>query len=182
MDKLPHRNNGDTRGFTLIEAMITLAVMATLLAIGMPSYQGFIQRQRVDSAMHLLTAHMASARMTAITHRVPTVVCPSNGNGGCRTDGDWTHGWLMFTDRDGNRRPDLPKHILRDERAPIHSSLRIVSSSRRPQLRYQPTGHSYGSNLTVRICNGDRLMGTVIVNNSGRVRSARSPGSRPCMG
>ncbi len=182
MDKLPHRNNGDIRGFTLIEAMITLSVMATLLAIGMPSYQGFVQRQRVNSAMHLLTAHMASARMTAITHRVPTVVCPSNGNGGCRTDGDWTHGWLMFTDRDGNRRPDLPKDILRDERAPIHGSLRIMSSSGRSQLRYQPTGYSHGSNLTIRICQQDRLLGTVIVNNAGRIRSARSPGSRPCMG
>lgn len=170
------------QGLTLIELMTTLAVAATLLTIGLPSYQSFIERQRVSTALHLLTSHMASARMTAITHRVPTVVCPSNGAGGCRTDGDWTHGWLMFTDKDGNRRPDLPTDILRDERAPIHESLRIVSSSGRPQLRYQPSGYSYGSNITIRVCRGERLLGTVVVNNTGRVRSVRSPGARPCMG
>ncbi len=182
MGRMPCRHSARTPGFTLIEAMIVLAVMATLLAIGLPSYQNFIQGQRVNTAMHLLAAHMASARMTAISHRAPTVVCPSNGAGGCRTDGDWTQGWLMFLDKDGNRRPDLPTDILRDERAPIHGSLRIVSSAGRSQLRYQPTGYSYGSNITVRICREDRLLGTVIVNNTGRVRSARSPGTGPCMG
>ena len=133
----PH---GSTRGFSLIEAMVVMAVAAIGLAVGVPSYQGMIERTRISSAMHLLTAHMASARNTAISYRIPTVVCPSNQVGGCRTDGDWSQGWLMFFDPDGNRQPDLPQDILRDENAPIHPSLRIVSSSGRVQLRYLPDG------------------------------------------
>ena len=85
-------------------------------------------------------------------------------------------------DPDGNRQPDLPQDILRDENAPIHPSLRIVSSSGRVQLRYLPDGRSAGSNLTVRLCREDKLMGRVIVNNGGRVRSERASGSTPCMG
>jgi type IV fimbrial biogenesis protein FimT len=159
-----------------------MAITAIGLVIGSPSFQGMNERARVSSAMHLLTAHMASARNTAVTYRIPTVVCPSDRAGGCRTDGDWSQGWLMFFDADGNRQPDSRQDILRDENAPIHPSLRIVSSTGRIQLRYLPDGRSAGSNLSVRLCREDTLLAQVIVNNVGRIRSETSSGSTPCSG
>ena len=169
-----------TRGFTLLEAVTVMAIAVITVTVGVPSYQGMIESQRASSAMHLLTAHIASARMTAISYRVPTVVCPSDRAGGCRLDGDWSHGWLMFFDPDGNRQPDSRQDILRDENAPIHRSLRIVSSKGRPQLRYLPDGRSSGSNISVRLCREGTLLGRVIVNNVGRVRSEKATGSGPC--
>ena len=169
-------------GFSLVEALTVLAIATLLLLIGVPSYAGLVESQRASSAMHLLTAHMASARSTAITYRIPTVVCPSDRAGGCRRDGDWSQGWLMFFDADGNRQPDSRQDILRDENAPIHPSLRIVSSAGRTQLRYLPDGRSAGSNLRVRLCREDRLLAQVIVNNTGRVRSETASGSTPCRG
>ena len=162
------------RGFTLIEAIMVMMIASIWLVIGIPSYQALMENQRVSSAMHLLSAHMASARSTAITYRIPTVVCPSDRAGGCRSDGDWSHGWLMFFDPDGNRRPDSLQDVLREENAPIHPSLRIVSSRGRPQLRYLPDGRSAGSNLSVRLCRDDRLLGQVVVNNLGRVRTEKA--------
>jgi len=168
------------QGFSLLEALTVMTITALTLVLGVPSYQGMIQSQRASSAMHLLTAHIASARSTAISYRIPTVVCPSDRAGGCRMDGDWSHGWLMFFDPDGNRQPDSREDILRDENAPIHPSLRIVSSRGRPQLRYLPDGRSAGSNISVRLCREDVLLGRVIVNNVGRVRSEKASGSTPC--
>lgn len=168
------------RGVTLIEVAVTMTVLAICTAIAIPSYRTLIQRQRVDTAMHLLTAHMATARMTAVTRRSRTVVCPSDGNGGCRQDSDWTYGWLLFLDRDDNGKPDDPLDILREERAPSDRSLRILSTSGRQQLRYLPDGRSIGSNLTVRLCYDDQLKGEIMVSNSGRVRSARPKGEVPC--
>lgn len=169
-------------GFTLVEALTVLAITAILLLVGVPAYAGLMESQRASSAMHLLTAHMASARSTAITYRIPTVVCPSNRAGGCRLDGDWSQGWLMFFDADGNRQPDSRQDILRDENAPIHPSLRIVSSAGRTQLRYLPDGRSAGSNISVRLCREDTLLARVIVNNTGRIRSETASGSTPCHG
>ena len=173
---------GWPHGFTLVEALTVLAVASIGLALGVPSYKSFMERQRASTAMHLLTAHMASARSTAISYRIPTVVCPSDSAGGCRTDGDWSQGWLMFFDKDGNRKPDLREDILRDENAPIHPSLRILSSAGRSQLRYLPDGRSAGSNLTVRLCREGVLLGSVIVNNVGRIRSEKGSGSTACGG
>ena len=171
-----------TSGFSLVEALTVMAITTIGLLVGVPSFQGMSERARVSSAMHLLTAHMASARSTAITYRIPTVVCPSNRTGGCRTDGDWSQGWLMFFDKDGNRQPDVREDILRDENAPIHPSLRILSSTGRPQLRYLPDGRSSGSNITVRLCREDELLAQIIVNNAGRVRSETVSGTKPCAG
>ena len=56
----------------------------------------------------------------------------------------------------------------------------MVSSAGRPQLRYLPDGRSSGSNLRVRLCRDDTLLGQVIVNNVGRVRSESASGSKPC--
>jgi type IV fimbrial biogenesis protein FimT len=169
-------------GVTLMEMLIAMVIAIMLAGMAVPGYQHLVQRQRVDAAMHQLSAYMATARLTAINHRVVTVVCPSDGQGRCRQDGDWTHGWLMFLDRDGNRQPDDTWDILREERAPIHPSLRIVSGTGRPQLRYLPDGRSGGSNLTVRLCQDDILRGSVIVNNMGRVRAARPSRSQACGG
>ena len=176
---LPDRSRA---GFSLVEILTVLAIATVLLLIGVPSYAGLVQSQRASSAMHLLTAHMASARITAITYRIPTVVCPSDRAGGCRRDGDWSQGWLMFFDADGNRQPDSRQDILRDENAPIHPSLRIVSSAGRTQLRYLPDGRSAGSNISVRLCREDKLLARVIVNNTGRIRSEAASGSTPCSG
>ena len=174
--------DGSRAGFSLVEILTVMAIATVLLLIGVPSYAGLVQSQRASSAMHLLTAHMASARITAITYRIPTVVCPSDRAGGCRRDGDWSQGWLMFFDADGNRQPDSRQDILRDENAPIHPSLRIVSSAGRTQLRYLPDGRSAGSNISVRLCREDKLLARVIVNNTGRIRSEAASGSTPCSG
>ena len=174
------RTTRPASGFSLLEALTIMAISAIGLIIGIPSYRGLAERQQVTSAMHLFTAHMASARSTAITYRIPTVVCPSNRSGGCRKDGDWSEGWLMFFDADGNRQPDAREDILRDENAPIHPSLRILSSKGRPQIRYLPDGRSGGSNISVRLCRDDKLLAQVVVNNVGRIRSETFSGSRPC--
>ena len=77
-------------------------------------------------------------------------------------------------DRDGNRRPDKPEDIVQADNAPSSRHLRLISSMGRQQARYLPDGRSAGSNLTISICNVQgRLLATVVINNSGRIRSAR---------
>jgi type IV fimbrial biogenesis protein FimT len=166
-------------GFTLIEEMTVLAILAITLSIGLPAFGDALQRNRTQTTMHLLSADMAMARNSAIMRSAPVVVCPRDLGGGCGTGSDWGSGWIVFTDVDGNRVPDLEADILRSEDAPAdNSALRIVSS--RPLLRYQPDGRSANSNLTVHVCADDGILGQVIVNNLGRVRTSYQKAGAPC--
>ncbi len=168
-------------GFTLLELMVTLMIAVICLSLGVPSYQYVMRKQRTDTALHLLTSFFASARATAIAHRRITGVCPTDGiEPVCTPGGDWSHGWLMFMDADGNRQPDAPEDVLRIENVPLHGSLRMLSSSGRPQIRYLPDGRSAGTNLTVRVCTEELLLGEVIVSNTGRSRVTHPDGSGLC--
>lgn len=167
-------------GFTLVEMIIAMAVLAVLIAVGLPAFRTTLQGQRTGAAMHLLSSHLAHARLAAIQHRSVVMACPSNGRSLCRQDGDWSQGWMVFIDRDGNRQPDAPADILRVERPPLDAHMRMASGQGRPLVRYLPDGRSAGSNLTVRICREGALLGSVIVNNVGRVRSTRPTGAAPC--
>lgn len=51
------------RGFTLIEIMITVAILAIIASIALPSYRSYIERSRVPAALDALTIISAKMEM-----------------------------------------------------------------------------------------------------------------------
>ena len=120
---------------------------------------------------------------TAISRNQRAVLCPSSDGASCEAGTDWSTGWMLFVDEDGNRKPDASEEVLRVDLEPTSRHLRVVSTVGRQQLRYLPDGRSAGANLTISICNkaGD-VLGRVIVNNMGRPRSERPKSPTSCPG
>ena len=172
-----HRN----AGFTLIELAATLSVMAICTGVALPSMSRFVEHQRTAAATGSLLSHMGLARMAAISRNQRAVLCPSTDGATCEASTDWSHGWMLFLDEDGNRRPDARDEILRVDLEPTSRHLRVVSTTGRQQLRYLPDGRSAGTNLTLSICGKDgRVLARVIVNNMGRPRSERPMAPTSC--
>jgi type IV pilus assembly protein PilE len=46
------------RGFTLIEVMVTVAIVAILSAVALPAYTAYVQRARVPAALDGLSAYL----------------------------------------------------------------------------------------------------------------------------
>jgi type IV fimbrial biogenesis protein FimT len=164
----------------VVELVAAMAIVAILAGIGLPAFHGSLQHYRLATAMHEIGSHLAAARMAAISHGMPVSFCPADGDGGCRGDWEWTRGALLYLDPGRASTPASPAHVLRQTLRSPQGDLQILSSSGRRSVRFQPDGRSGGSNIRFRFCQGGRLVGEVVVNNTGRIRSARTAGTQPC--
>lgn len=162
------------RGFTLVELAVVLAVVAVLALVAVPAFSRLLMSARTATAFHGLTAAMAMARIHAVSHEVPTTVCPSLDGEHCRRDLVWETGWIVFQDPRSKGVPATSGAILQ-RLSPSLAGLAIRSTVGRHYVRFRPDGFSYGTNFTLRICTRKPLqkVGDVVVNNAGRVRSQR---------
>lgn len=70
-------------GFTLLELVITVAVLAIALGIAVPSFQGITNRNRLTSVANEVVAAMQLTRMEAIRRNQRVVMCPSTNGTTC---------------------------------------------------------------------------------------------------
>lgn len=77
-----------SRGFTLLELLVTLAVLAIVLGLAVPSFQGIIQRNRLTAATNELVAAIQLARAEAIRRNRQVVLCPTTNGTSCNGS-DW---------------------------------------------------------------------------------------------
>lgn len=169
-------------GFTLVELVATVAVLAVVLALALPSFRTLREQQAALAGLHGLTVALAQARMAAIQRGRPVTVCPSADGLNCRSDLVWEDGWLVYADPGRLPQPATAADILWAEQRPP-GAVAIRGSIGRHRVRYQPTGFSGGNNASLRLCSRDgRLLGSVVVNIAGRTRSERLPpdAAQPC--
>lgn len=170
------------RGVSLIELMVSLAILSLLLAAGLPAAASVVERVRVINTFNALTTSLMAARLAAVARGAPVTVCPSADGRHCRNAPFWEDGWLVYFDPERRDHPVDSSAILQHVPDPAPGMV-IRSTVGRQRVRYQPTGWAGGNNLTISICVGrpPRHAGDIVVNLSGRPRTRRleSP-SAPC--
>jgi type IV fimbrial biogenesis protein FimT len=115
------------RGFTLLELMITIALVAIVLGLGVPSFIDFMRNSRLAGTANDLLADLNLARTEAIKRHVPVTLCASGdplaASPACAaTDSTSFSGWIVFVDDpnaavstsdDGNAVVDTGETVLR---------------------------------------------------------------------
>jgi type IV fimbrial biogenesis protein FimT len=180
----PTRLNGQTierhgSGFTVLECLIVISILAILLVQGVPALRDYGLRQRMSAAMHALHTHLAAARNDSIRFNVDIVVCPGEKGNGCRDDSQWDAGWLVFEDQNGDREYAPGERLLAAEPGLEHITVR--SNSGRRMVRFVANGSAPGSNGSISFCDqrGPMFARKLVISNLGRVRREQAPDTPP---
>lgn len=89
-------------GFTLIELMVALSILAITLAFAIPSFESIVNSNRLAGAANEMMAALQSARMESMRFNKRAVVCssaaPNAASPTCSTTNPT--GWIAFVDAD----------------------------------------------------------------------------------
>jgi type IV fimbrial biogenesis protein FimT len=103
-------------GFTLIEVMIALAVLAILVSIAVPAYSTMLVNHRLAAQANGLLTALHLARSEAIKRNGRVVVCRAvAGADACGASGGWQGGWIVFADANNNAALDADETLIRRE-------------------------------------------------------------------
>jgi type IV fimbrial biogenesis protein FimT len=164
---------GTQSGFTLVELMFGIAVVAILMAVAVPTFRSFINNNRVTAAQNDLVAALNLARSEAARRSTPVSVCASTDGAACATKTDWPFGWIVFRDPGAAGTVAATTDILQ-KWGPITGSVLLTTNS--GLVQYQSTGTLVGPATTVDIsyagCTGTNKR-HVQVSLSGSISSQR---------
>ena len=96
------RRNGTCKGFTILELLITLSAIAIIVLVTVPGSKVLLEKYRLKTASGQLFSGLELARAEAQQRSSTVMMCPSSNGHSCRRDGDWSLGWLVYTDGNGN--------------------------------------------------------------------------------
>lgn len=160
------------QGYTLYELIITTAVVATVLLLGVPSFSGMIAEQRLRTEVDALFHAVHLARQESIVRRRPVTLCPSAGDGDCTQGTNWSAGWIMFVnlDHDFPAKADAGEPVLQQHQVSQNNQV----TANRKSFSFRST-EQRATNGTFIFCDkaGRAETRALVVSYTGRPRVTR---------
>lgn len=140
------------RGFTLIEILVTLAIMAILVALGAPALRAFVVQRTVASQAAALADALRTARSEAIKRNQRITICNTQAADAavktCASESlNWASGWLIFVDTDGDKALDEGETLLFVQQAFSPTGGLTVPKSK-PAITFGPHGLAVANNAS----------------------------------
>jgi len=166
-------------GFTLVELIVTIALLAILTTLAIPSFSEMLRQWRRDSATRELTTTLQLARSESIKSSRQIVVCPSTDQESCADGTEWNTGWIVFVDdgagtlaNAGNQVVNTDERVLKVVSA--QSGVASITSSGGVEwMQFLPNGLMGSATTTLTVtpsgANSDTKVDKVTVSRVGRV-------------
>lgn len=126
--KMQYKN----KGFTLIEMMVTIAIIGILAAIGMPSYNNMISSIRISARINTLSDTLNFARTEAMKRGLTVSVCPIASNI-CNVTTNWSGGYSTLLDSTSTQLSIVPAFTKGD----------TLSNTLTTPIQFNPAGYTF---------------------------------------
>ena len=160
------------RGFTFLELIIAVAILAITTAIAAPNVVDMIKNARIEGAVGDFTTAMQLAKSEAASRVNPVTLCKSSNGTGCAGGDTWAQGWIAFEDLNGNASVDDDDQVLLAHET-LHPTVTFSATGGVDTfITYRPSGTSSVRNAETMVICDDRGMTNrsraIIVTITGR--------------
>lgn len=151
------------RGYTLLDLLVTLTLLALLATFAIPNLTQFVDSNRQQALLEELQRSLQAARARAILEGRTIEICAYSDEEPCGND--WNKGWILRVSR--------TKEVLTvKQSAPTEGTLRWNGYT--PTVRFRPNGTSPTGNGRFTFCSSQAMAWQLVINRQGRIRSASS--------
>ncbi|HEY4127447.1 MAG TPA: GspH/FimT family pseudopilin [Gammaproteobacteria bacterium] len=167
-------------GFTLVEALITLAVASILASMAIPSFKSVIQNDRLVSQSNDLLGAMTYARNLAITANVNATVCISSDLATC-SGSNWALGWIVCQEADNASTGCATGNSLARVFPALSGSNTLTNASNLKTLTFAPNGAlTTGNGLYFDLCDsrGAKYGRAIYIYPAGQARVSQTIGKQ----
>ncbi|HGX91779.1 MAG TPA: prepilin-type N-terminal cleavage/methylation domain-containing protein [Candidatus Tenderia sp.] len=161
-----HTQRKRSTGFTLIELMIVLIIVAIIGGAGLPAMYRMTANNRIATQTNELLADINFARSEAIKQGKRISLCRGIT---CQAGATWNDGWVVFEDLNDNNALDLNEPIFRVHDA-IDNSIQINFNNGNV-VAYNANGRLANGAGSFNLRDNDGNGRNVIISPAGRART-----------
>lgn len=162
-------------GFTLIEMMVTIAIVGIFASIALPSFSSLIKSNRISTGTNELVSNLLLAKSEALKRSQTVSLCPSSDQTSCNGLDEYATGWIVFLDCDGNNATDDTVDDCVEEIIKVQDgidSVFMTNPTVTKRVGFNYTGRPTGvSTFSIGSTSDSATVKTVTVNLVGRVKS-----------
>jgi len=163
-------------GFTIIELMFVVALIAVVLGIGAPALTTMVANNRISTVASDLLTDFTFARATAISRSQRVGICASNDQATCNGS-SWQQGWMIYVDANSNNVFDVATETIVRVHDALPSGLTVTATPPSLDVVFRPSGPADAARSFL-VCKTGFIGRTIAINATGRPLS--TPTSSNC--
>ena len=148
----------NSNGFTLYELIIIIAILGIATAVAAPNLATMVANNRISASANDFVAALQFAKAETSSRVNPVTICKKNAAGdGCVGAGDWSQGWIVFSDANGDGSVDAAADPILLNHEALHPQITFAGTAGLQDLiTYRPSGTTSLASTGVLIMCDDR--------------------------
>ncbi len=158
------------RGFTLIELIVSLAVLSIIMAAGVPKFSDMLEEYYADIALYDLRSVFQKSRILALNNSQEVIACPLKGN---QCSDDWTLPIAAFNDQNKNLKLDPEELLYFKISNEVNHGVWYKKRVKANYIKFTAQGYAFSSATTFLYCpdsGNNNTAKQLVINFQGRIR------------